>query len=69
MHDATPQERIRVRIKRLTADWLADQADNGWDGQVEYLLDDIEWTDEAFDLIESEARALAAQIVALDNKP
>lgn len=61
--DRSPQAIIRQRIKQLTAEWLRDQADNGWDGSVEFLLDGLDMGDEAtFNLMMEEARRLADQL-------
>ena len=58
--DRSPQAIIRQRIKQLTADWLRDQAENGWDGSVEYLLEGFDMGDEmTYNLMMEEARRLA----------
>ena len=54
---------IRRRMLTLAADWLADQTDNGFDGYVEYLLEDLPmWDAEIFDLMLDEGHALAQEL-------
>lgn len=54
---------IHERLMRLVADWLADQADNGFDGYVEYLLPgDLSWDENWYDALISMGRAAADQI-------
>ena len=58
--DRSPQAIIRQRIKQLTADWLRDQAENGFDGFEDTILAGMNMGDEAtYNLMLEEARRVA----------